>query len=187
MANQVLLVGGSLGQDVVVSNVVVCARARSLVPLADVSQVRRASTSLVHSDGRVDGSAGCERSGREGCGDRCELVALEQDPGVLVNVKGMAVDVLEIVVDKVVELLRGRDSGTNVRCAAGQVVEPVTDPGVLVIQAGHESRPVVLAVAAGRPGGAAVKLVVGDGDTAGLAPAAHDELAADEGDLWYFC
>lgn len=41
----------------------------------------------------------------------------------------------------------------------------------------------MLAIAAGGPGGAAVEFVVGDGDVARFAPAADDELAADEGDL----
>jgi hypothetical protein len=62
-------------------------------------------------------------------------------------------------------------------------VQPVAFKGVVILLAEQKKSPVVLAVAAGGPGGAAVEFVVGDGDVAGFAPAADDELAADQGDL----
>jgi hypothetical protein len=62
-------------------------------------------------------------------------------------------------------------------------VQPVAFKGVVVLLADEEKSPVMLAIAAGGPGGAAVEFVVGDGDVAGFAPAADDELAADQGDL----
>ena len=90
---------------------------------------------------------------------------------------------LEVVVDRVHDDGRVGHGGAEVRRAARQVVEPVAGDGVRVGLADQEHRPVVLAVAAGGPAGDAVELVVGDGDAARGAPARHDHLAADEGEL----
>jgi hypothetical protein len=69
------------------------------------------------------------------------------------------------------------------RSATGDIVQPVTSEGVVVLLTNKEEGPVVLAVAAGGPLSAAVEFVVGDGDVSGGLPAADDVLTADEREL----
>lgn len=52
-----------------------------------------------------------------------------------------------------------------------------------VVAAGEVESPVVVTVAGGGPGGRAVNLVVGDGDTVRGAVAENNVLAADQGGL----
>ena len=61
-------------------------------------------------------------------------------------------------------------------------MQPVVAEGVVVFT-DEEQGPVVFAVAASGPVGAAVEFVVRNGYVAGFAPATDDVLAADEGEL----
>lgn len=62
-------------------------------------------------------------------------------------------------------------------------MQPVVAEGVVVFETNEEQSPVVFAIAASRPVGAAVEFIVGDGYVTGFAPATDDVLAADEGEL----
>lgn len=62
-------------------------------------------------------------------------------------------------------------------------MDPVVGEGVVVVLADEEEGPVVLAIATGRPPSHTIKLVVGDGHSASLAPAADDELTTSQGEL----
>lgn len=105
--------------------------------------------------------------------------------GVGVNVERVPADILEVVVDAVEEDLRVGVVGAHVRRAAGHIMQPVAREGVLVVLADQKQSPVMLSIAARRPLGAAVKLVVRDGDASGLAPAANNVLTTGQGELIY--
>lgn len=187
MAHQALLVGSRLGHDIRIGTVLPGTGSRQAVPLADISELIQTGASRFHCGGGVQLAASLERCLGHRCFDVLKVVALEQHPGVGVDVKGMPADILEVVVHAVEEDLRLGVVGSHVRGAARDIVQPVAFEGVVVLLAEEEKSPVVLAVAAGGPGGAAVEFVVGDGDVAGFAPAADDELAADERDLPVSC
>lgn len=55
-----------------------------------------------------------------------------------------------------------------------------TGEGVIILSTDQKKRPVVLAVAASRPGGFAVELGVGDGDLAGSTPTRNNKLTTDK-------
>lgn len=67
-------------------------------------------------------------------------------------------------------------------CSTRNIMQPVVAEGVVVFT-DEEQGPVVFAVAASGPVGAAVEFVVRNGYVAGFAPATDDVLAADEGEL----
>lgn len=69
------------------------------------------------------------------------------------------------------------------RCSTRNIMHPVIAEGVVVFLTDEEQGPVVFAVAASGPVGAAVEFVVRNGYVAGFAPATDDVLAADEGKL----
>ena len=68
-------------------------------------------------------------------------------------------------------------------CSTRNIMQPVVAEGVVVFFTDEEQGPVVFAVAASGPVGAAVEFVVRNGYVAGFAPATDDVLAADEGEL----
>lgn len=91
---------------------------------------------------------------------------------------------LEVVVHSVHNPRRRRVLvSPHMRRPARKVMEPVARQGNVVLLADEEHRPVVLPVAARGPLGAAVELVIRDGDVASRAPARDDHLTADEGKL----
>ena len=73
------------------------------------------------------------------------------------------------------------------RRSARDIVQPVVAEGVVVFETNEKQSPVVFAIAASGPVGAAVELVVGDGYVAGFAPTTDNVLAADEGELVVYC
>ena len=72
---------------------------------------------------------------------------------------------------------------SHVRCAAGDIVDPVTLECAPVLQPDKQQRPVVLSVTSRRPVCHAIKLVVRDCDVPGSAPSGDDELASSKREL----
>lgn len=73
--------------------------------------------------------------------------------------------------------------GAHMRRAPRRVVNPISGEGVGVTGTDEKHSPVMLAVAASRPRGATVELVVRDGNLASGTPAGYDELTAHEGEF----
>lgn len=80
-------------------------RVTSTIPLADVTQVRGAARGFVDGVHDVDVASVGQAGRSDGSGDGIKVVALKKDPGIAVNVKGMAANVLEVVVDAVEQVL----------------------------------------------------------------------------------
>ncbi|RDW78851.1 uncharacterized protein DSM5745_05703 [Aspergillus mulundensis] len=181
--NQAVRVLRKLSQDLLIRQRGPVARIRLAVPFTDVPKVSNASTGGVDGWHIVHQCAARQRGIGNRGRHRVKVVALEQNPGVGVNVKGMAANVLEIVVHPVEENAAVGVGGSQVRCAAGNIVEPVTLEGVPVLFADEQQSPVVLPIASGGPVSHAVEFVVRDGNVASGAPARHDELATGKREL----
>lgn len=95
----------------------------------------------------------------------------------------MSINILEVVVDAMEVDLGVVVVGAHVWSTAREIVKPVAREGIPILQTQEKKRPVVLAIAASRPFGDTVELIVGDGDMATLVPAADDHLATDKGEL----
>lgn len=107
--------------------------------------------------------------------DVLEDVALGDDHGARVNLKGVARVGVPVVVDGVEESVAGHLGAT-----ARGMVDIVVLEGDEIGGTGEVEAPVVMAVAGGRPGGGTVDLAVGDCHAVGGAVAEDEVLAADE-------
>jgi hypothetical protein len=138
MAHQAALERSRLGLDIRIGAVLPGTGSRQAVPLADISQLVLTGAGRSHCGGGVQLAAGPQAGIGQRRVDVLKVVALEQHPGVGVDVKGMSADILEVVVHAVEEDLRLGVVGSHVRGAAGHVVQPVALEGVVVLLAEEE-------------------------------------------------
>lgn len=107
--------------------------------------------------------------------DVLESIALSDDLGTSVGLESVTGVGVEVVADGV-----EKGVASDLWRAARGVVDVVALEGDHVVAAGEVDSPVVVAIAGGGPGGGAVDLVVGDGNTAGRTLTKDNVLAGNQ-------